>query len=87
MKKTLSVIVVAALLSGCASIHEQRAKIFRDRGNDYLTSDLVAPLRVPAGVPHPGHSDQYPLPNAEIAHHLDKVNLEPPGFGKALKDS
>ncbi len=72
------------MLTGCEFLHEQRAVYVRDRGEDYLTSELVAPLDVPSPLTY-NHSHVFPLPNTTpVLGSLDNISIQPPGFGEDL---
>ncbi len=75
--------MLAVALTGCQQISQKRSEYVRNRGNDYLTSRVYAPLKVPEGLSQPRDSEMYPLP-AEIPPigMVKPVPLEPPGFGK-----
>lgn len=71
-------------LMGCEFIHDQRRVYVRDRGQDYLDSDLIPPLEVPSHLSQ-YHTDVFPLPNyVPNSEGLDDVSLTPPGFGQSL---
>jgi len=78
--------VVACLfmLTGCEFLHEQRAVYIRDRGEDYLTSELAPPLDV---LPPLTYNDSrvFPLPDVvPQSGSLDSISIQPPGFGDDL---
>ena len=79
-------IVIGCLLSlmGCEFIHDQRKVYVRDRGKDYMESELIAPLQVPEYLTQ-YHSDVFPLPDyVPNGEGLENVSLKPPGFGQSL---
>lgn len=84
MKKGLMAMACLLILTGCEFLHQQRTVYIRDRGEDYLTSELVAPLDVPAPLTY-HHSQVFPLPDvAPELGSLDNISIQPPGFGDAL---
>ena len=77
-------IVVLTTLMGCESIHEKRKVYIRDRGQDYLISDLVAPLEVPEYLAYEP-TDVFPLPETlPNKDGLEHVSVKPPGFGEMI---
>ncbi len=72
------------MLTGCEFLHEQRTVYIRDRGEDYLTSELVPPLDVPSPLTYK-HSTVFPLPDVvPQTGSLDSISIQPPGFGDDL---
>lgn len=71
-------------LVGCEVVNDHRKIYIRDRGQDYLTSDLVAPLQVSEPLTQ-YHSDVFPLPDVvPDKDGLNNISLKPPGFGETL---
>ena len=85
MKKNIILILLASLLlSSCNFLHDQRRTYIRDRGQDYLSSELIEPLEVlPPLTYH--HSEVFPIPDViPNRGDLNNIPIEPPGFGEAL---
>jgi uncharacterized lipoprotein len=75
----MGLMLLAVMLSGC----QQSSKVVPNHAKDYLTSTIIAPLRVPEGINQPREIDTYPLPyEIPMLGSLQPVPLEPPGFGK-----
>lgn len=84
MLKQWIVIICLFSLAGCEFVHDKRRVYVRDRGQDYLESDINAPLKVPPHLTQ-YHSDVFPLPDyVPLQRDLNEVALKPPGFGQAL---
>ncbi len=83
MIKKTGLILLAVALAGCQQVSQKKSEYMRNRSNDYLTSRVYAPLRVPEGLSHPRDSEVYPLPSdVPPVGQVKPVPLEPPGFGK-----
>lgn len=84
MCRVILVIISFMIISGCDYIHDKRKIYVRDRGQDYVTSELVVPLEVPHHMSQ-YHSDVFPLPEFIPQHgDIDDISLKPPGFGQTL---
>lgn len=73
--------ILLTLTSLCACQHIPRETIIRNRANDYLRTSLIAPLKVPPGLSHPDQAEVYPLPKVLPVGNIEKVSVQPPGFG------
>lgn len=81
-KRLWAVLFMGLSLMGCEQIAKQRHEYVRNRGKDYLTSVVIAPLEVPAELSHPMPMEYFPVPEhlpplGKLAH----ISLVPPGFG------
>lgn len=86
MKKFISTTTLLGyclMICGCTFLHEKKGIWFRDRSDDYLTSNVSAPLQTPDGIQNPVNTEQFPVPTLSSQTVL-KPGIEPPGFGKDL---
>lgn len=87
MNRTIIKLIFLGLtvLSTCAcqQMNEQRSKYIRDRGQDYLSSTLTPPLKVPDDLDYPSVTQSFPIPeNPPLPGQVTSVCLVPPGFGE-----
>lgn len=69
-------------LLGCQKTVKLKNEYIRNRGKDYLTSYVIAPLKIPDELSYPGSTEYFPVPeNLPPIGHLAHVSLVPPGFG------
>jgi uncharacterized lipoprotein len=80
-KVLMTAFLFTVLLSGCQQLNQQRAVYIRDREQDYLTSTVIAPLRVPADLSYMSGQEHYAYPAVQPGQ-LEPVSLVPPGFGE-----
>jgi len=70
-------------ISACQQVNHQRSKYIRDRGQDYLSSALIPPLKIPEDLDYPSVTQTFPIPeNPPLPGQVMQVCLIPPGFGE-----
>lgn len=76
-------ILLTILLCGCQQMSQKKSQYVPNHANDYLSSHIIAPLRVPEGLNYPKENESFSLPSEipDVAM-LKPIPLEPPGFGK-----
>lgn len=82
MKKLVVVFFAMLPLMGCHQVMKHKNEYIRDRGKDYLTSNVIEPLKIPEELSYPGSTEYYPVPeDLPCIGQIGPVSLVPPGFG------
>lgn len=84
MKKQ-SLLLLAVMLMpliGCQQVAQKKHEYVRNRGKDYLTSVVIAPLEIPPELCHPTTTENFPVPEMlPPLGSVARVSMVPPGFG------
>lgn len=70
-------LVAFAAVTGCSSIFGQEG-YFRDRGDDYLKADVIAPMQLPDGVSSDRISQLYAIPASQSNSFDELVEFDVP---------
>lgn len=78
-------VVLSVFMVGCANF-EGDEEYFRNRGNDYQSAYLIAPLEIPKDLSSIPSYDQFPVPDA-VPEGPTSVQLEPPFYHDEVEES
>lgn len=85
--KIIFVLGLTLVMSGCASLKPEQNWV-RNRGKDYHSSQLVAPLQVPEGFHTKPHSSTYSIPKNYDPNNTNyHVSIVPPNVPELTKSS
>jgi uncharacterized lipoprotein len=77
--RAISVLSLVTLLMGCSHIYGENGML-KDRDNDYLKAQNIAPIQVPPGYGSQNIQAHYPVSEKQYTTNMAKVDLLPPGL-------
>jgi uncharacterized lipoprotein len=82
--RLVCVIGLALTVMSCSHVYGENG-VIKDRENDYLKAQNIAPLQIPPGYGSANIQSHYPVSEKQYPVSDAKVNLAPPGLNNSGK--
>ena len=80
--RVIGVTGLLTLLLGCSHIYGENG-VLKNRENEYLRAQNIAPLQIPPGYGSQNMQPHYPVSEKQYPINAARVDLAPPGLNKA----
>jgi uncharacterized lipoprotein len=82
MLKKLIILACAFSVMSCTHIYGDKG-VIKNRDNDYLKAESIAPMQVPPGYNTSSMESNYPVSEKTYPANKTKVDLTPPGLNNS----